>query len=316
MLNVALALDWSPNTLHCGFLLAQARGWYEQAGIHLHLLSPEEDQYLVTPAKKVVSGQAHLAIAPSESLISYATLRQPKDLIAVAAILQHDLSSIVTLGTSGLNRPCKLDGKIYGSYGARFEDLIVQQMIRNDGGCGLIRSANPPKLEIWQYFLNGKIDATWIFEPWEGLMQCGLNADLNRFRLADYNIPYGYSPVLVCSHSFYNKNVEGFLLMMRITSEAYQFCANNPEQAALELCNASVHTNFSNPEFVAKSLSSMSMALLDETGKWGTMKDEVWRNFAKWLDDNHVVRDMDGQHNLKVTDIYPSLYTNELLPRQ
>ena len=39
---------------------------------------------------------------------------------AVAALLQTDTSAIVTLASSGLDRPKKLDGKVYGSYGARY----------------------------------------------------------------------------------------------------------------------------------------------------------------------------------------------------
>lgn len=41
------------------------------------------------------------------------------DIQAVAALLQEDTSAIVTLKSSGLDRPAKLDGKRYASYGAR-----------------------------------------------------------------------------------------------------------------------------------------------------------------------------------------------------
>ena len=38
---------------------------------------------------------------------------------AVAAVLQDDLSAVVTLKSSGIDRPQKLDGRRYASYGAR-----------------------------------------------------------------------------------------------------------------------------------------------------------------------------------------------------
>ena len=38
---------------------------------------------------------------------------------AVAALLQKDTSAIVTLKSSGIDRPSKLDGRSYASYGAR-----------------------------------------------------------------------------------------------------------------------------------------------------------------------------------------------------
>ena len=38
---------------------------------------------------------------------------------AVAALLQDDTSAIVTLESSEVDRPAKLDGSVYASYGAR-----------------------------------------------------------------------------------------------------------------------------------------------------------------------------------------------------
>jgi hypothetical protein len=39
---------------------------------------------------------------------------------AIATLLEDDTSAIVTLKSSGLDRPSKLDGKIYASYAARW----------------------------------------------------------------------------------------------------------------------------------------------------------------------------------------------------
>lgn len=45
--------------------------------------------------------------------------------------------------------------------------------------------------------LQGEADATWIFEGWEGVEADQKNVALNRFRLADFGVPYGYSPLLL-----------------------------------------------------------------------------------------------------------------------
>jgi NitT/TauT family transport system substrate-binding protein len=57
----------------------------------------------------------------STGVISYHTwpnAAKPK-LVAVAALLQNNQSAIVTLKSSGIDRPAKLDGKKYASYAAR-----------------------------------------------------------------------------------------------------------------------------------------------------------------------------------------------------
>ena len=99
---------------------------------------------------------------------------------AVAAILQTDTSAIVTLKKSGLDRPMKLDGKVYASYGARwalltltlggctaappllyysqlfhrYEGRIVRELIRADGGQGDFKEATPPVMGIFDTLLK------------------------------------------------------------------------------------------------------------------------------------------------------------------
>lgn len=314
MLNVRLALDWTPNTLHAGFLVAHIKNWYSEAGFCLHIIDPAEDNYQNTPAKKLINRSANLAILPSESIISYHTLREQKPMLAIAAILQQDLSSIATLKSSGIDRPSGLDGKVYASYGARFEDAIVQQMIRNDGGCGLIRTSHPAKLNIWQDFLNGKSDATWIFEPWEGLQSERLSPGLNHFRLSDYGIPYGYSPVVATTPSLLEIYGSEFQRFLRITAHSFEWCASNPVEAADALVDSGLYETLSDREFVRASMNMLAPALLNESGQWGRMSAARWDHFLQWLDMNRLVMDLDKQSQIIVSDMRDKFFTNEYLP--
>jgi ABC-type nitrate/sulfonate/bicarbonate transport system substrate-binding protein len=166
---ITLALDWTPNINHIGFFVAQEKGFYSEQGVEVAITDPSADNYQITPAKKVELGQADFALCPTESIISYQTKSNPFALIAVAAILQEDLSAIVVKADSAIQSPRDLDGKVYASYNARYEDEIVRQMIRNDGGTGTIKIETPDKLGIWDTILDGTFDATWIFLNWEGV---------------------------------------------------------------------------------------------------------------------------------------------------
>src|SRR6056297_1887417 len=145
MTQIDLALDWTPNTNHTGFYVAKSEGYYADRGVDVAIRSAADDDYETTPAKQVATGEATLAIAPSESVISYQTHPDYPSLTAVAAVCQEDKSAIVTLGDSDIDRPANLDGATYASYDARFEDHIVRQLIRNDGGDGDIDISTPPK---------------------------------------------------------------------------------------------------------------------------------------------------------------------------
>eukprot|EP00898_Chlorokybus_atmophyticus_P007203 jgi/Chlat1/7484/Chrsp60S06994 len=265
---VTVALDWTPNTNHTGFFVAQAKGLYEREGLRVQLISPHEDEYKATPASRVDTGQAHFAISPSETVISYRT--QPKDsskspLIAVAAILQTDTSAIVTLKSSGKSRPRDLDGAKYASYGARFEGRIVQELIRADGGKGEYEEVALPMLGIWNTALKGRADATWVFEGWEGIEARRAGVELNYFRLGEYND----KPDLV----------KRFL---KATAEGFQFAASNPSEAASILVSGAAEQFESSSaplapldlNLVRESQEFLAKHMLNGQGKWGLMNKD------------------------------------------
>ncbi len=103
--------------------------------------------------------------------------------------------SSVTLRESGIDRPQKLDGKKYASYGARFEGRIVQQMIQQDGGKGDFEEIVPKKLGIWNTLLEKVADATWIFSGWEGCSASIAGIQLNEFQLSSYGY-HGHYPLV------------------------------------------------------------------------------------------------------------------------
>ena len=169
MKSLRLALDWTPNVNHIGLFVAKELGFYQEVGIDLTLVSPQDDNYQTTPGKKLELRTVDMAIAPFETVISLQNKENKVDALAIYALLQEDISSIATLTITGIRRPKDLDGKLYASYKARYEDHIVQQLIKNDGGKGEMKITYPEKLGIWNTLLEGNADATWIFDNWEGV---------------------------------------------------------------------------------------------------------------------------------------------------
>lgn len=232
MKSFKVALDWTANTNHTGFFVAKAKGYYHEIGLEVELLTPDVDNYSRTPAKRVELGEADCALCPFESVVSYRTKQKVFDAVAIAAIFREDLSAIVTLGNSGLKRPSDLDGATYASYQARYEDEIVRHMIKNDGGKGAFEIVYPKKLGIWETIVTQKYDATWVFMNWEGIQAKNQGVSLNEFRMADYGIPYGYSPVMMTSRKAVAENRVDYSNFLKATKKGYLFAQGNPKEAA------------------------------------------------------------------------------------
>ena len=274
MKEITLALDWTPNINHIGFFIARERGFYRELGLQVSLLDPAADGYALTPAKKVELGQADLALCPTESVISYRTKARPFDLLAIAAIFQTDLSAIAVRTDAGIHRPRDLDGRSYASYRARYEDAIVRQLIRNDGGQGNIEVVYPDKLGIWEAISGGKYDATWIFENWEGAETAKLG--LNCFKMRDYRIPYSYSPVLAGSEArLATLPIKEFLAA---TKRGYLYAQENPDEA-VELFGPFVPQKNID---LHKALS-LSVEAFGNAQNWGKMEERTVLAFLEWL---------------------------------
>ncbi len=309
--RIRLALDWTPNTNHTGFYVAAASGAYEEIGVDVEFILPDADNYELTPAKRVAQGNADLAITPSESVYSYQANGVP--LVAVAAVLARDASAIVTLKQRGITRPQQLDGKVYASYKARYEDEIIRQLIKNDGGKGQFISHQPARLDIWNALLTNEADATWIFLPWEGVEAEDRGIELNTFVLSDYEIPYGYSPILTAHRDWITQHPEALRRFLIATTGGFLFAAHNPDKAAQYLMETASHPTLSDPGFVEQSQQLASDYYLNDEGQWGVMQPGVWLSFTNWLIRHHLLTDAAGD---VVQGLDPTtLYTNAYLPR-
>lgn len=280
MENVRIALDWTANTNHTGFFIAKDKGFYKNLGLKIEIITPDADDYGNTPAKKVELGQADLALAPFESVVSYRTKANPFDAIALAPLFREDISAIATLDGGGIQSPKDLDGKTYASYQARYEDEIVRQMIRNDGGCGDFKIVYPKKLGIWETIVHKKYDATWIFSNWEGIQARNEGIELKLFKMADYGIPYGYSPILLVSERAAKKNKETFKKFLEATKKGFLFAQEHPEAAV-----ACIAPFVSEQDRSIDLLESQryTSPFYGNQGNWGHFDRDEVQNYLDWL---------------------------------
>jgi len=280
METLTLALDWTPNINHIGFFMAREKGFYEAQGLQVDIVDPSADNYAVTPAKKVELGQADMALCPTESIISYRTKQKPFPLIGIATIFQHDLSAIAVKADSKIAGPKDLDGKSYASYKARYEDEIVRQMIRNDGGKGEIALSYPEKLGIWDTLLNGDFDATWIFLNWEGVEAEALGVPLTLFKMRDYRVPYSYSPMLAADEQKLQSATATYQKFMAATKQGHVFAMEHPE-ATVEAFRPFVPEKDAKID-LSKALQ-LSAAAFGTPENWGKMEEATVRTFLDWI---------------------------------
>ncbi|KAK0313486.1 hypothetical protein LTR01_001742 [Friedmanniomyces endolithicus] len=275
---VKVALDWTPNTIHSGLFLAKQSGIYEKHGLEVELLSPGPD-YDKTPARRLQDGEVDLAICPSESCIAYKQSGKMQ-LCAIYAILQRDASAIVSTRLSKISELG--NGKVYGSYNARYEDDVVKAMIKADGGNadGVQLERQQGKLSLFTSLKDAKVDATWVFLPWEGVEATLDGVTLHSFRTEDYGIPYGYSPVIAYNASSTKLSEDVLSKFVAATIEGYRQAMDGVDLAVRTLA-----THCDPPrseEFLRRSQQAINESYSDGSAL-GQMSTQRWKTWVDWL---------------------------------
>lgn len=292
--KLRIALDWTSNTIHSGLYLAKEQGFYKKHGLDVELLTPDAG-YSKTPARRLQAGEVDLAICPSESCIAY-NENEKMRLQAIYAILQKDASAIASINTTSMRELGQ--GKSYGSYNARYEDQIVAAMVAKDGGSpdSLQIERSEGKLSMFEAVKTGRTDATWIFLPWEGVEAEMEGVHANYFKLADYDIPYGYSPVIArnAGASPTDATLKAFVAATR---EGYEHAMKHTDDAVEVLYD--IVSPARSREFLQKSQASINEYYTDGQ-KPGYMHLPNWTTWLLWLEDQKLLT---GSASVKVEDV-------------
>lgn len=313
-MKIKVALDWTPNVIHAGMYLAQFSGFFHEAGLEVAFISPDTDNYVKKPIQRLADKEVHVALAPSEHVIDYCLLKQQSiSLKAVATVMQVETSAFVTLQSSGIDRPAKLDGKVYAGYKTVLEEKLLTNLIKNDGGTGSFRIDTPARLDIFDAFLREEYDACWIFMPWEGMIAEMEGFKIHAFHLKDYGIPYGYSPVLITREDFSDQEQRAIQTFLTAVARGYREAARQPEEAAKILVKNIEHDNFRHLDFITKTMQYISHYLLDSQGQWGVMRQDRWEDYSQWLLRHHLLHYENGSEVSPEDVTVRNFYTNDWL---
>ncbi|MDZ7702878.1 MAG: ABC transporter substrate-binding protein [Trueperaceae bacterium] len=302
--TVRLALDWLPNTNHTGIYVAQAQGWYEDAGVDLEILPYSG----VSTEISVTSGRADVGVSSTESVLAAAAVGEP--VVSIAAIMSTNTAAFAVLASSDITSPADFAGKRYAAFGAAYEEPILRTLIEASGGTGDVNSV---VLNTFGFdaLLAGFADIVWIFEGWQGVQAELEGIDVRLFNFSDYGLPDYYTPVFITSPDTASAHPERLQAFVDATARGYTFAAENPAEAARILLETTPPGTFPNPELVRRSQAFVSQFYLSDTDRWGYQDPAMWQGYPDLLLDVGVFTDVDGN---PVRDLDVSaLFTNRFV---
>ena len=286
--EITLCLDWTPNTNHTGFYVADAKGYYKDAGLKIRIVQPPEDGAELMCA----AGQAQFAISFQDTIAASFASDSPIGVTAVAAILQHNTSGIITRKGEGADRPKGLEGMTYSTWDSPIEKAMIKYVMEKDGGDFSKLTLIPSTVTDEASALKNKdTDAIWIFYGWAGInaeLQ-GLDFDYFDFISIDNVFDY-YTPMIIANNDFLKNDPETAKAFLAATKKGYEFAIENPEESAQILIDGDTTGSLKgSEELVTASQKWISKQYKADADEWGVFDANRWDNFYKWLSDNNLV---------------------------
>lgn len=286
--EITVVLDWTPNTNHTGLYVAQQLGYYEDFGLKVNIIQPPDGG----AEALVAAGKAEFGISFQDSMAP--ALCEDLDIIAVAAITQHNLSGVISRADKGIESFKNLEGKTYATWGSPIEQAIIGYCMEREGGdiekLDMIESTVTDVLTALD---TDMVDAVWVYEYWDVVKAQLEGYDYNYidFKTVDETMDY-YTPVIISSGSYLEGNGDAAKGFLAATKKGYEYCSENPEKAADVLCAADKTLD---KELVLKSAEFMAEQYVDENGSWGYIDESRWNGFYTWLYENRLVeKDLTG----------------------
>ena len=299
--RITIVLDWAPNTNHTGIFVAQAKGYFEQAGLEVEIVQPPEGDAVTL----VGSGKAQFGVSFQDSLAP-AFIGDIIPVTAVAAVIQHNTSGIISRAGEGMDTPKGLEGKKYATWDLDVEKETIRDVMAADGGNFDLVELIPSTVSDEVSALKSRsVDAIWIFYGWAGVacQVAGLETDYFEFADIDPVFDY-YTPVIVGNNDWLSKNPDAAKAFVAALSKGYTFAAQNPKEAADILMDAAPELK-SNSALVYASQEYLADEYISDAKRWGEFDPERWSAFFTWLNDN----------NLLESRIDPNYgFTNDYLP--
>jgi putative hydroxymethylpyrimidine transport system substrate-binding protein len=120
----SLTLDFYPNADHAGIYMAQKLGYFDEAGLDVGIDAPSDP---AAPIKQVAAGRTDLAISyePEVALAREEGL----DVVAIAALVNRPLTSLIWLQKSGIKGVGDLRGKTVATAGIPYQDAFLKTIL-------------------------------------------------------------------------------------------------------------------------------------------------------------------------------------------
>jgi putative hydroxymethylpyrimidine transport system substrate-binding protein len=301
--SVRLMLDFFPNADHAGLYAAQGTGAFERAGLKVSMQTPSDPS---VPLKALAAGRVDLAISYEPELLLARDKGQK--LVAVGALVQKPLTSIISIGKNAIAAPRDLAGKTVGTAGIPYQSAYLKAI--------LAQAQVPPSrvkevnvgFNLVPAMLSKRVNATLgAYWNYEGIQLQQQHKQPKIIRMENAGVPnYDELVIVARQDELDRKGGAKVRRFMRALAQGMKALKQDPNAGIAPLMKANPDLDRRLQEASVKA--TMPVFFPTDTSKpVGYMNPAEWATYGDWMARNRLLT--------KPPDAARAL-TNEFLPGQ
>jgi putative hydroxymethylpyrimidine transport system substrate-binding protein len=291
--KLTLDLDFYPNPDHAGIYMAEKEGFFKEAGLELTIDSPSDP---AAPLKEVAAGRADLAITyEPEVMLAH---EKGLDVVAVAALVNRPLTSLMWLKSSGIKSVTDLKGKTVSFAGIPYQEAFLKTILaRAKVPASSVKAVNVG-FGLLPSLVSGSAQAMLGgYSNVEGVDLQLRGKDPVITPVDQLGVPTYDELVIVARRSTLEEEGERVRLFISALRRGTEAAAADPKAATEAILAANTDLE---PKLAAAQVKATLPLLNARTaGKpYGWMSPEEWEAFGGWMRDEGLIAEQPNASEL------------------
>jgi putative hydroxymethylpyrimidine transport system substrate-binding protein len=282
--KLTLDLDFYPNPDHAGIYMAQEEGFFKDAGLEVAIDSPSDP---AAPLKEVAAGRADLAVTyEPEVMLAH---EKGLDVVAVAALVNRPLTSLMWLKKGEVKSVADLKGKTVSYAGIPYQEAFLKTILqRANVPLSTVKPVNVG-FGLLPSLISGSADAMLGgYSNVEGvdLRERGKQPVITP--VDQLGVPTYDELVIVARRSTLEEEGERIRLFIGALRRGTEAAAKSPKAAteAILAANSDLEPKLAEAQVKA----TLPLLSARAAGKpYGWMNPEEWEAFGEWMNEEGLI---------------------------
>jgi putative hydroxymethylpyrimidine transport system substrate-binding protein len=290
----SLTLDFYPNPDHAGIYMAEKLGYFREAGLDVSIQTPSDP---AAPIKQVAAGRTDLAISYEPEVVL--AHEQGLDVVAVGALVNRPLTSMIWLKESKIGGIADLRGKTIATAGIPYQDAYLKTILaRANLSTGDVKTVNVG-YGLLPAIVGGRAQAMLGgFRNVEGVDlrlrgQAPVVTPVDRLGVPTYD-----ELVLVANNERLEDDPEAIRLFLAALARGTAAAAKSPDAVTDALLEANQDLD---PKLTRAEVGATLPLLASE----GAMDPAAWQAFIEWMRDNGLISGRPAPDEVLSNDYLP-----------